>query len=401
MGGRVAEEIFLGDVSSGASADIQQPPVAPGPWFAIGHERQARHGPVRRRLLDEFLRRDMAAPAVTARKRRRPSSGGLASRQQRLRQGQGNHRRAPRRDGKDHRPRCSNTRRSTASTSRTIIEHGRMLTPPPARFRRPPIDAQGAAPVNPRSRRRKTTADLPGLPRQRGVGLILKGGVAAMSDFLLVIPASESTCDASFFNRTCLHLSGAPFTTEIQIVDDGSPPAEQQALLLAVATGRFNQCTVPPPPAFLRITERRNHPDRLASRRRQLVARVCRCGRLHPGFRGAPGFFPGLEERAQRKIHAFLPRAFSCWDARSSGVLRHSADASSPRWSRIFQDSLYDSQCGLKVLPRAWFLRVNPLLQGRAFASISSFWSRCSTRSLHYRGGRSIGKISRAVRSAC
>jgi len=98
---------------------------------------------------------------------------------------------------------------------------------------------------------------LPAFRASGGVGLILKGGVGRNER----LPPCHSRFQrapaiASFLTELVSTLSGAPFTTEIQIVDDGSPPAEQQALLLAVATGRFNNAPCPAPPAFLRITER-------------------------------------------------------------------------------------------------------------------------------------------------
>ena len=49
MAGRIAEEIVSGDISSGATGDIQQATsMARAMVCAVGHERQAGHGPIRR-----------------------------------------------------------------------------------------------------------------------------------------------------------------------------------------------------------------------------------------------------------------------------------------------------------------------------------------------------------------
>jgi hypothetical protein len=189
-----------------------------------------------------------------------------------------------------------------------------------------------------------------------------------MSDFLLVIPAfREHLRLPPFLTELVSTLSGAPFTTEIQIVDDGSPPAEQQALLLAVATGRFNQCTVPPP-ACLPANHGKGETILIGWRRAgdsSWLAFVDADGSI-PASEVLRVFSLALEERAQAKNSCFFAsRILMLGRTVKRRFLRHLCGrVFATVVANLFKTHVYDSQCGLKVLPRAWFLRVNPLLQG-------------------------------------
>jgi len=146
MGGRVAEEIFLATSVAAPPPTSSRPPAAPGHGLRLGHERQARHGPVRRRLLHEFLRpRRRRLPWLqreNGRSHRRRGPHLVSSAYDKAREIIGSHREAMEKitaalleyetlDGKH---------------IKDIIEHGHMLTPPPAPLLRPPTDAQGTAP---------------------------------------------------------------------------------------------------------------------------------------------------------------------------------------------------------------------------------------------------------------
>ncbi len=105
MGGRVAEEIFLGDVSSGASGDIQMATsYAKAMVCEWGMSEKLGMVPVWRRFLHELLRtRCRRSPRLQRIDRAGNRPGSPHPSQHRPGACPGNHHHAPRRDGKNHR----------------------------------------------------------------------------------------------------------------------------------------------------------------------------------------------------------------------------------------------------------------------------------------------------------
>jgi dolichyl-phosphate beta-glucosyltransferase len=77
----------------------------------------------------------------------------------------------------------------------------------------------------------------------------------ALFDFYLVIPAfREELRLPPFLTELTKVLEAAPFSTAVQIVDDGSPKASQAALEEKIERGTFGQCQVLPP-LYLEINQ--------------------------------------------------------------------------------------------------------------------------------------------------
>ncbi len=190
-----------------------------------------------------------------------------------------------------------------------------------------------------------------------------------MPDFLLVLPSfRESARLPRYLSALVEALAPAPFSTEVLVVDDGSPPSEQRALSAAVVPRQQGSCTLLP--ALLRSTNGRKGDAILEgwrSRRARWLA-----------FADADGA-TGADEvrRVLGEVHEGDPEGRSAHFAvrATAGPLRVVRSPARRIASRAFSllaslalhTSPMDFQCGFKIVPSPAFSRVDRGLDGRGF----------------------------------
>lgn len=205
----------------------------------------------------------------------------------------------------------------------------------------------------------------PILPRVAGLK------VEKQADFLLVIPAyREHLRLPPFLRELVTALGSASFTTEILIVDDGSPEREQRKLSNAIETGSFGACRVSTPLLFP-VNRGKGHAI-LAGWRFRKAARWL-------AFVDADGAV------LAREVLRVFGIASSLREDRHGPCLlgsrvrmpertirnrftRHVCGRSFAILANLFLDSgVQDTQCGFKLIPRQVFQRVSPFLQESGF----------------------------------
>lgn len=189
-----------------------------------------------------------------------------------------------------------------------------------------------------------------------------------MSDFLIVIPAyREIRRLPPFLAELISALGHAPFTTEIAVVDDGSDAEEQKALLAAIKTGTFHQCTVTAP-LLMPVNQGKGGAILTGWRRAgesDWVAFVDADGSI-PASEVLRVLSLAMEEKQQGKSPClFSSRMLMLGRTVKRRFFRHlSGRIFATIVSNLLQTHIYDSQCGFKVVPRQWFLRIDSTLQG-------------------------------------
>jgi len=188
-------------------------------------------------------------------------------------------------------------------------------------------------------------------------------------DFLLVLPSyRESARLPRYLSALVESLATAPFTTEILVVDDGSPQAEQRAVLSATMPRRQGSCTLLP--ALLRPTNGRKGDailDGWRSRRARWLA-----------FADADGATAADEvRRVLGEVHDGDPDGRSAHFAvrATSGPLRVARSPARRIVSRAFsllaalalRTAPMDFQCGFKIIPGPALAQVDHGLEGRGF----------------------------------
>ncbi len=190
------------------------------------------------------------------------------------------------------------------------------------------------------------------------------------ADVLLVIPAFREQLRLPPYLRELLAmLSPARFTTEILVVDDGSPESDRQQLVSAMPTGTFGSCLVRAP---LLVPE--NHGKGHSIQQGWRAGGEARW----LGFLDADGATPASEvmrllELATQTASDPLP----CYWASRIRMLGKKTNRTQGRYllGRIFANlasayiglPVYDTQCGFKLIPSVTYRKIEPLLQEARF----------------------------------
>ena len=189
------------------------------------------------------------------------------------------------------------------------------------------------------------------------------------SNFLLVIPARcESQRLPAFLKELVEALREAPFTTRLQIVDDGSPEAEVLALKTALASLQSHPAVQLDP-----LLEQPTPLGKGSAIQTGWATATCE---RWLGFVDADGAVPPREVRETLEIifhHPDPPDVFlaireakSCPVSRSK--LRHLASRAFAFYAKcILGMPFYDPQCGFKVLQRSIWFSLQPPCQEDGF----------------------------------
>jgi len=200
------------------------------------------------------------------------------------------------------------------------------------------------------------------------------------ADFLLVIPAHrEHLRLPPFLGELTRALSKAPFTTEVRVVDDGSPEGEWQALRKAMEALRREAG------GSCRLAEPLRHPQR-----RGKGAAILTGWRLSPAaywvaFIDADGAIPASE--AVRLLGLALagdvgtPALFA---VRAGTVRRRAGRRAAALLFAAAVRLLFgrlspagDTQCGFKIVPATFWTRLDPLLRERGFCFDVELYLAC------------------------
>ena len=188
-------------------------------------------------------------------------------------------------------------------------------------------------------------------------------------DVLLVMPAWREFHRLPPYLRELMStLSGAKFKTRILVVDDGSPPEEQQRLLGAMTPGTFGACTVLEP---ILLTE--NHGKGYS---------ICHGWRTAESaawyaFVDADGAMPAGEVYRLLDLATSPGADLTCFWASRVRMLGRNTDRKLSRFllGRIFANlvsyfidlPVYDTQCGFKIVPAMWHEKISGLLREDRF----------------------------------
>ncbi len=192
----------------------------------------------------------------------------------------------------------------------------------------------------------------------------------SVTDFLLVIPAyKESLRLPGFLKALVQELSTARFSTQILVVDDGSPAEEQQRLLQIAQPSSQGSCSVRP--ALLLKANTRKGGAILAGWRLQNSCATWLAFVDADGAIPAPELRRLFEQVYQDNRHraAYLAtRNPSTAHPVQRSTLRQLAGRSFS-WlaGKSIGLKLRDSQCGLKIVSSTAFERINTQLQGCGF----------------------------------
>jgi glycosyltransferase involved in cell wall biosynthesis len=190
------------------------------------------------------------------------------------------------------------------------------------------------------------------------------------ADFFLVIPAyREAQRLPHFLGGLVKLLASEKFSTEILIVDDGSPRAEQEALLAAVQVGSFGKCRVLGT-LFLPENHGKGH----------AIMEGWRCaeGATWVGFVDADGGAPAEEVVRLLEWAASCPiQPLPCLWAARVRMLGRKTNRTLGRYllGRLFANiasamirlPVYDTQCGFKLVPAVHYRKIAPLLKEKRF----------------------------------
>jgi glycosyltransferase involved in cell wall biosynthesis len=190
------------------------------------------------------------------------------------------------------------------------------------------------------------------------------------ADFFLVIPAYRETQRLPFFLGGLVKLLAAEkFSTDILIVDDGSPRVEQQALRAALQIGSFGKCRVLEPLLF---PENHGKGNAIIEgwRRAEEAAWL--------GFVDADGGAPAEEVARLLAWAAVCPvQPPPCLWASRIRMLGRKTNRTLGRYllgrffanvaSAMIKLPVYDTQCGLKLVPVAHYRKIAPLLEEKRF----------------------------------
>jgi glycosyltransferase involved in cell wall biosynthesis len=188
-------------------------------------------------------------------------------------------------------------------------------------------------------------------------------------DVLLVVPAwREFHRLPPYLKELMSALSGARFPSRILVVDDGSPPDEQQRLLGAMTPGTFGACTILEP-----LLSNVNHGKGYS------IRQGWRSGGSAGwyAFVDADGAIPASEVfRLLDLATSATKRATCLWGSRVRMLGRHT-DRKLSRFllGRIFANlvsyfielPVYDTQCGFKIVPGIFYQKIAGLLQEERF----------------------------------
>jgi dolichyl-phosphate beta-glucosyltransferase len=191
-----------------------------------------------------------------------------------------------------------------------------------------------------------------------------------MADVFLVIPAFREIRRLPLFLRGLVTLlSNASWTTEILVVDDGSPRSEQEELPASLALGAFGNCSVLGP-LFLPVNQGKGQAIIEGWRRME--------GAKWLGFVDADGGTPPDEVlRLTRIAMQNSAEPQPCLWASRVRMLGRKTNRSQGRYllGRVFAHlagamtglPVYDSQCGFKLIPTVHYRKVAALLQEKRF----------------------------------
>ena len=186
------------------------------------------------------------------------------------------------------------------------------------------------------------------------------------ADFFLVIPAYREARRLPLFLRELGRvLSSAPFTTEILIVDDGSPRKEQQELHDQLNIGTFGSCRILEP-LLLPQNGGKGRAIIEGWRRAQETAWLA--------FVDADG---GTPAREVLRLFDLAARTGDdpppCYWGSRVRMLGRRTDRSQLRYltgrafanlvSGLIRVPVYDCQCGFKLVPAIHYQRIAPLLR--------------------------------------
>jgi dolichyl-phosphate beta-glucosyltransferase len=190
------------------------------------------------------------------------------------------------------------------------------------------------------------------------------------ADFFLVIPAfREAQRLPVFLGGLTTLLAAAKFSTDVLIVDDGSPRAEQQELRAKLQIGTFGKCRVLEP-LFFPENHGKGHAISEGWKRAEGAAWV--------GFVDADGGAPAEEVLRLLDWAAACPlQPPPCLWASRIRMLGRKTNRTQGRYllGRLFANvasamvklPVYDTQCGLKLVPTVYYRKIAPLLKEKRF----------------------------------
>lgn len=188
----------------------------------------------------------------------------------------------------------------------------------------------------------------------------------ACADILLVIPAyREHLRLPTFLGQLVAQLKSLPFSIDILIVDDGSPESERQKLLQSINAETYGSCRIIEP-----LILEKNQGKGGA------ILKGWRSG-IHArwfAFVDADGAVPASEvarlcslacQKDRDEISLFATRVQMLGRRICRRRSRHvSGRIFATLVNLVFRAGVYDTQCGLKIIPATSFHRINSLLQG-------------------------------------
>jgi dolichyl-phosphate beta-glucosyltransferase len=198
-------------------------------------------------------------------------------------------------------------------------------------------------------------------------------------DFLLVLPAyREQSRLPPYLRALTLTLAGAPFSTALLVVDDGSPVAEREALRALMVTGREGSCVVLPL-LPLAVNQGKGGAILAGWRRGVVTARWL-------AFVDADGAVAAEEVRRVLELTHGAGERRCRWATRDAGGARRVRRVRRRffrRWlgwlfrltvSVLLGRGAGDSQCGFKIVPTEWFARVDGELRETGFCFDLELW---------------------------
>ncbi len=191
--------------------------------------------------------------------------------------------------------------------------------------------------------------------------------------FHMVIPAyREARRLPRYLAELCPLLQKSPQPVTLQIVDDGSPPADRTALQTAVAPYLQNYPDLLAPVLYLPANQGKGAAIKAGWR-------TAPAETTHLGFTDADGATPAAEvlrllnylstlPAASRNLALFASRqALPGKTIQRSALRRFTGDCFRFLTAIVLRPGIKDTQCGFKIIPRQSFVRFDPEMQESRF----------------------------------
>ena len=191
--------------------------------------------------------------------------------------------------------------------------------------------------------------------------------------FWLVIPAfREARRLPRYLAELCPLLQTSPLPVTLQIVDDGSPPADRTALKTVVAPYLQSYPDLLAPVFYLPANQGKGAAIKAGWRNAPAET-------THLGFIDADGATPAAEVLRLLNYTSTLPAAsrnralfasrqdLAGKTIQRSALRRFTGDCFRLLTACVLRPSIKDTQCGFKIIPRQAFVRFDPEMQESRF----------------------------------